>query len=95
MVGNITIFAIRSAVSEKQLILILNGKLALIGIPTYGRGFTLRDNSVHGVGAASKDASHGMPYTRSDGFLAYYEVSQQLFNNLALTARGLYSPGIS
>ncbi|KAI0214238.1 Acidic mammalian chitinase [Lamellibrachia satsuma] len=47
----------------------------IIGMPTYGRGFTLADPSNHGMGATAQGGGTVGPYTGETGYLAYYEVN--------------------
>lgn len=47
----------------------------VIGMPTYGRSFTLADPNKHGVHAAASGGGKEGIYTKEAGFLAYYEVS--------------------
>jgi len=46
-----------------------------IGLPLYGRSFTLQDPSVTGVGAPAKAAGRAGRITQEDGYLAFYEVT--------------------
>ena len=46
----------------------------VIGMPTYGRSFTLSDRSQYVVNSPAKDGGKAGEYTREAGFLAYYEV---------------------
>ena len=46
----------------------------LVGFPTYGASFTLRNPANHGVGAAISGAGTPGPYTQEAGELAYFEV---------------------
>uniref|UniRef100_A0A914Z3M2 GH18 domain-containing protein n=1 Tax=Panagrolaimus superbus TaxID=310955 RepID=A0A914Z3M2_9BILA len=46
----------------------------LIGIATYGRGWRLTNPSNNGLGAPG-NPSPPQPYSATDGFAAYYEVS--------------------
>jgi len=50
----------------------------VMGLGTYGRGFTLADNSQTGMGAPAKEAGTAGQYTREKGFLAYYEICKNL-----------------
>ena len=50
----------------------------VIGMPTYGRSFTLSDSSQYTVNSPARDGGKAGPYTREAGFLAYYEVCQML-----------------
>lgn len=45
----------------------------LMGIPTFGRSFTLA-SSESGVGAPSAGPGSAGPFTKEKGILAYYEV---------------------
>jgi len=47
-----------------------------VGLPLYGRSFTLKDRSVSGVGAPATAAGRAGRYTQEDGYLAFYEVLQ-------------------
>ncbi|KAK3088448.1 hypothetical protein FSP39_019336 [Pinctada imbricata] len=46
----------------------------VIGLPTYGRTFDLKDPSNNGLGAPSKGGGPTGPYTRESGFRSYYEI---------------------
>ena len=46
----------------------------MVGIPFYGRSFTLADEKVNGPGARATKAGKKGPYTEEEGFLSYYEV---------------------
>ncbi|KAK7112259.1 hypothetical protein V1264_011736 [Littorina saxatilis] len=46
----------------------------VIGIPTYGRSFTLQSTASTGVGAPTRGAGTRGQFTREAGFLSYYEV---------------------
>jgi chitinase len=50
----------------------------IMGIGTYGRGWTLASAANAGVGAPAKGASTAGPFTAAAGFLAYYEVEDWL-----------------
>jgi len=45
-----------------------------IGLPLYGRSFTLRDPKVRGVGAPASQAGRAGRFTQENGYLAFYEV---------------------
>jgi len=47
----------------------------VIGMPTYGRSFTLSDKNNFTVNVATKGGGNAGVYTKEGGFLAYYEVS--------------------
>ncbi|TFK03754.1 beta-galactosidase-1-like protein 2 [Platysternon megacephalum] len=49
------------------------GEKIIMGIPTYGRSFTL-DTLDTGVGAQASKAGQPGPFTSEAGFLAYYEI---------------------
>ncbi|XP_012940863.1 chitotriosidase-1 [Aplysia californica] len=49
-----------------------------IGLATYGRSFTLRDESDSGRGAPAAGAGVAGTYTREAGFLSYYEVCEMI-----------------
>merc|ERR1719374_475918 len=52
----------------------------VMGLGTYGRGFTLVDKSKTGMGAPAKGACAAGRYTREKGFISYYEICQHLKN---------------
>ena len=47
----------------------------LIGMPTYGRTFTLQDPAEYDIGAAVQGGGKPARFTREEGFASYYEVS--------------------
>jgi hypothetical protein len=47
----------------------------VMGMATYGRGWTLYSATSHGLGAMAKGGSTAGPYTREMGFLAYVDPS--------------------
>lgn len=47
----------------------------MIGMPTYGRSFTLVDPAKFDIGAPASDGGTPGKYTSEAGFMAYYEVS--------------------
>jgi len=51
----------------------------VIGMATYGRGFTLADASNNGYGAPASGACPAGTWTREAGFLAYYEICESIF----------------
>ena len=58
----------------------------IIGMPSYGRSFTLADPNNNGLGAPATGAGINGSYTREHGFLAYYEVSfNKTFKNSILS----------
>jgi chitinase len=52
----------------------------VIGMPTYGRSFTLADASQYVVNSLATDGGTAGEYTREAGFLAYYEVCDMLID---------------
>merc|ERR1712038_1123070 len=52
----------------------------VIGMPTYGRSFTLSNPSQYVVNSPSKGGGTAGEYTREAGFLSYYEVCDMLLN---------------
>ena len=50
----------------------------VIGMPTYGRSFTLSDRTKWRVNSPAKDGGKAGEFTREAGFLSYYEVCQML-----------------
>jgi len=51
-----------------------NSRKIVLGFPLYGQSFTLSNPKVHGLNAPSSGAGEAGPFTRSAGFIAYYEV---------------------
>ena len=45
-----------------------------VGLPLYGRSFTLADRGQSGVGAAARAGGKAGRFTAEAGYLAYYEV---------------------
>ena len=51
-----------------------------VGLPLYGRSFTLSDKSKSGINAPAVDGGgRAGKYTRENGYLAYYEVLMQKY----------------
>lgn len=50
----------------------------VIGMPTYGRSFTLTNPDNYVVNSEAKDGGKAGEYTREAGFLSYYEVCEML-----------------
>jgi len=50
----------------------------LMGLATYGRGWTLMDPTKNGIRAPARGASDAGRYTREMGFLAWYEIQAML-----------------
>jgi len=49
----------------------------VLGVPLYGRAFSLVDPAINNIGAPAKDTSFQGPYTREDGFLGYNEICEK------------------
>ena len=58
----------------------------VIGVPTYGRGFTLDNPDQNGLYAPAGRPSQPGDFTREAGFLAYYEVNSASHYYHILTA---------
>ena len=56
----------------------------VIGMPTYGRSFTLSDRSQYVVNSPAKDGGKAGAYTREAGFLSYYEVKFEAQSTLLI-----------
>ena len=50
----------------------------VIGMPTYGRSFTLSNTAKFGVHSPASGGGKEGTYTKESGFLAYYEVLNSL-----------------
>lgn len=53
----------------------------VVGIPAYGKSFTLTDALNNGVGAPTSGAGAAGQYTQASGTLSYYEVLLQKPNH--------------
>ncbi|XP_064081441.1 probable chitinase 10 [Macrobrachium nipponense] len=53
----------------------------MVGMPTYGRSFTLADTSKFDIGAPASEGGTAGRYTQETGFLAYYEVCEFLYED--------------
>lgn len=51
----------------------------MVGMPMYGRSFTLKNVSMFDIGAEVLGGGHPGRYTKEEGFMAYYEVSRSDF----------------
>ena len=58
-------FYIKQGASRDKLVL---------GIPTYGRSYTLVNPDAHEIGSPTDGPGEKGPGTKEDGYLAYYEV---------------------
>lgn len=50
----------------------------IVGVPTYGRSFTLLDGGRTGISAPADGPGDAGPGTREKGYLAYYEICQKI-----------------
>jgi chitinase len=50
----------------------------VLGLATYGRSFTLKSSTNHGVGAAISGVGNALTCTGEAGFVAYYEIKQMI-----------------
>ncbi|XP_012260741.1 probable chitinase 10 [Athalia rosae] len=55
----------------------------IIGMPTYGRSFTLSNPSSWKVHAPASGGGKAGEYTKESGFIAYYEICEMLLNGAA------------
>ena len=46
----------------------------ILGMPFYGQSFKLANENNHGLNAKSFGGAEGGEFTKSEGFLSYYEV---------------------
>ena len=54
-----------------------------MGMPTYGRSFTLSSSADHGLGApAVGDGGKPGPITNATGVLSYYEVTYEIYTSV-------------
>lgn len=52
----------------------------VLGVPLYGRAFSLQNPNSNRMGAPAKDTSFQGPYTREDGFMGYNEICVEKLN---------------
>nr|WNT43924.1 chitinase 2 [Monochamus alternatus] len=52
----------------------------VMGMPLYGQSFRLEKESEHGLNAKAPGPGEAGPYTRAAGFLAYYEICDNIQN---------------
>uniref|UniRef100_A0A182IMA2 Uncharacterized protein n=1 Tax=Anopheles atroparvus TaxID=41427 RepID=A0A182IMA2_ANOAO len=55
----------------------------IIGMPTYGRSFTLSNTERYKVNSPASGGGKAGEYTKESGFLAYYEICEMLLNGAA------------
>lgn len=60
----------------------------VLGMPTYGRSFTLASSSDTRVGAPAVGPGAPGPFTKDGGVLAYYEVGRPMATLGAVEGRG-------
>merc|ERR1719288_53063 len=53
----------------------------VLGIPTYGRSFTLANPDVHEIGSPATGPGEQGSGTKEDGYLAYYEICNKILND--------------
>ena len=53
----------------------------VLGIPTYGRSFTLANPDVHEIGSPATAPGEAGSGTKEDGYLAYYEICNQILDD--------------
>lgn len=53
----------------------------VLGIPCYGKSFTLSSSGEHGMNAYTSGPGQAGPFTREAGSLAYYEIMQKVNSN--------------
>lgn len=53
-----------------------------MGVPLYGQSFSLADAGNRGLNAKSYGPGEAGEFTKAGGFLAFYEVSSQLFKSI-------------
>lgn len=66
----------------------------ILGMPTYGRSFSLASSSDTGVGAPVTGPGTPGPFTREGGLLAYYEVGKPTSTPSTVGGRGYFSHSI-
>ena len=52
----------------------------VMGMPMYGRSFTLNDDDNHGLNAPARAKGQAGRFTREASFLAYYEICNNINN---------------
>ena len=62
----------------------------VVGVPLYGRSFTLDNPANNGVGARARDGAPGR-YTEEEGFLAYFEFCQDFTSRVHVPNVGPYA----
>ena len=50
----------------------------VLGIPTYGRSYTLANPDAHGISSPATGPGDQGPGTKEDGYLAYYEICEKI-----------------
>lgn len=67
----------------------------IIGMPTYGRSFTLSNPANFKVNSPASGGGKAGEYTKESGFLAYYEVRVGEFYHLVIIFDVLYNASMS
>lgn len=68
-------FAFQDYTIEHYLKMGADSKKLVLGIPTYGRSYTLYNPEANEIGAPADGPGTMGDATRENGYLAYYEVS--------------------
>lgn len=53
----------------------------VLGLPTYGRSFTLADAANNGLNVPSTGPGQAGPFTRNPGVLSHYEICDEIWSN--------------
>ena len=64
-------------------------KKLIMGMPTYGRSFTLSSDSEHGLGAPARGPGIPGRITKAEGVLSYYEVIHVIYNSIVVESLAL------
>lgn len=63
----------------------------MIGMPTYGRSFTLVDKDKFDIGALASGGGTPGNFTNESGFLSYYEVQNFINNSQINNSQNIYN----
>merc|ERR1719192_2454849 len=61
----------------------------MLGLPIYGRSFTLNDPKNNGIGAPARDGGQAGKWTRAKGFLGYDDIDAVKFKMNYVKEKGL------